>query len=70
MLAEFDLSDTEEIKRWIMSFGQHAVVLEPEQLRRRSCWNSMRWWRPMAPRRPLRRGLVSLRHAGGVEGRA
>ena len=33
VLAEFELSDTEEIKRWIMSFGQHAVVLEPESLR-------------------------------------
>jgi predicted DNA-binding transcriptional regulator YafY len=27
------LSDTEEIKRWIMSFGQHAVVQEPESLK-------------------------------------
>ncbi len=33
VLAEFQLSDTEEIKRWIMSFGQHAVVLEPKSLR-------------------------------------
>ena len=33
VVAEFDLSDTEEIKRWIMSFGQHAVVQEPESLR-------------------------------------
>ncbi len=33
LLAEFQLSDTEEIKRWIMSFGQHAVVLEPESLK-------------------------------------
>ena len=33
VVAEFQLSDTEEIKRWIMSFGQHAVVLEPESLR-------------------------------------
>ena len=33
LLAEFQLSDTEEIKRWIMSFGQNAVVLEPESLR-------------------------------------
>jgi proteasome accessory factor B len=33
LLAEFQLSDTEEIKRWIMSFGQHAVVQEPASLR-------------------------------------
>ena len=28
-----DQMDTEEIKRWIMSYGQHAVVQEPESLR-------------------------------------
>jgi predicted DNA-binding transcriptional regulator YafY len=33
LVAEFDLSDTEEIQRWIMSFGQHAVVQEPESLK-------------------------------------
>ena len=33
LLAEFDLDGTEEIKRWIMSFGRHAEVLEPEGLR-------------------------------------
>ena len=33
VMAEFQLSDTEEIKRWIMSFGQHAVVVEPDSLR-------------------------------------
>ena len=32
VVAEFQLSDTEEIKRWIMSFGQHAVVVEPDSL--------------------------------------
>ena len=37
VLAEFQLSDTEEIKRWIMSFGQHAVVLEPESLAGGDC---------------------------------
>ena len=33
LVAEFDLGDTEEIKRWVMSFGRHAEVLEPEGLR-------------------------------------
>jgi predicted DNA-binding transcriptional regulator YafY len=33
VVAEFRLSGTEEIKRWIMSFGQHAVVLAPDSLR-------------------------------------
>jgi predicted DNA-binding transcriptional regulator YafY len=32
ILAEFDLDATEEIKHWILSFGRHAEVLEPEQL--------------------------------------
>jgi proteasome accessory factor B len=34
LLAEFCLDNTEEIKRWVMSFGPHAVVVEPETLRR------------------------------------
>ncbi len=33
LVAEFDLGDTEEIKRWILSFGRHAEVAEPEGLR-------------------------------------
>jgi proteasome accessory factor B len=33
LIAEFDLGDTEEIKRWILSFGRHAEVVEPEGLR-------------------------------------
>ncbi len=33
VIAEFDLSDGEEIKRWIMSFGKRAKVLEPASLR-------------------------------------
>ena len=34
LLAEFRLSSTEEIKRWLMGFGAGAVVLGPERLRR------------------------------------
>ena len=33
VLAEFLLDDTEEIKHWILSFGQQAMVVEPEGLR-------------------------------------
>lgn len=33
VLAEFDLDSTEEIMRWLLSFGRHAEVLEPEELR-------------------------------------
>ncbi len=33
VIAEFALDGTEEIKRWIMSFGKHAKVLEPQELR-------------------------------------
>ena len=33
LLASFHLDGVEEIKRWVFSFGQHAVVLEPEELR-------------------------------------
>ncbi len=33
LLAEFRLSTTQEIKSWILSFGSHAVVLEPDSLR-------------------------------------
>ncbi len=29
LIAEFQLTDTQEIKRWIMSFGPSATVLEP-----------------------------------------
>lgn len=32
LIAEFQLADTQEIKRWIMSFGSSATVLEPPEL--------------------------------------
>lgn len=32
LIAEFSLPDTQEIKRWIMSFGANATVLEPQEL--------------------------------------
>jgi len=33
LIAEFTLDGIEEIKRWIMSFGKHAQVMEPAELR-------------------------------------
>lgn len=33
LLAEFRLGTTEEVKRWLLGFGRHAVVLDPEELR-------------------------------------
>jgi len=33
VVAEFDLDNTKEIKQWILSFGRHAVALEPDELR-------------------------------------
>ena len=32
LIVEFQLADTQEIKRWIMSFGPSATVLEPLEL--------------------------------------
>ena len=32
LIAEFSLPDTQEIKRWIMSFGTNAKVLGPDAL--------------------------------------
>ena len=34
LLAEFRLSGTEEIKSWLLGFGRHAVVLEPDELKK------------------------------------
>lgn len=33
LIAEFGVDDTGEIKSWIMSFGVHALVLQPTSLR-------------------------------------
>jgi proteasome accessory factor B len=33
VIVEFTLDGTEEIKRWIMSFGKHGTVLELSSLR-------------------------------------
>ena len=33
LIATFQLDNTEEIKRWILSFGKHAAVLQPEEVR-------------------------------------
>ena len=33
LIAKFHLDGTREIKAWILSFGRHAEVLEPEELR-------------------------------------
>jgi len=33
LLAEFDLDGTEEIKRWVLSFGKEAEVVGPEEFR-------------------------------------
>lgn len=32
VVATFDLSDTTEVKRWLLGFGRYAVVLAPETL--------------------------------------
>jgi len=37
LIAEFQLTDTQEIKRWIMSFGPSATVLEPPELAEEIC---------------------------------
>ena len=37
LIAEFQLTDTQEIKRWIMSFGPSATVLAPVELAEEIC---------------------------------
>ncbi len=33
LVAEFELGDTTEFKRWLLGYGRHAVVLKPKKLR-------------------------------------
>lgn len=33
VIAQFELTTTEEIQKWILSFGTNAIVLEPQELR-------------------------------------
>ena len=37
VLAEFQLDGTEEVMRWVLSFGRHAEVLEPKELASAIC---------------------------------
>jgi predicted DNA-binding transcriptional regulator YafY len=37
VLLRFQSSGLEEVKRWVMQFGSHAEVLEPERIRQ-ACW--------------------------------
>jgi predicted DNA-binding transcriptional regulator YafY len=51
LLAEFRLSHTEEIKRWLLSFGQHAIVLEPPSLQKETVVeleSQLKHYRPVA----------------------
>jgi proteasome accessory factor B len=33
LIAEFQLSSTDEIRKWVLGFGRNAVVLEPREMR-------------------------------------
>jgi len=33
LVARFRLSDTRELKRWLLGYGRHAVVTKPKTLR-------------------------------------
>lgn len=51
LLATFQLSTTSEIKQWILSFGRHAEVLSPAELReelREELTEMAEWYRPEA----------------------
>jgi predicted DNA-binding transcriptional regulator YafY len=43
VLARFQLSSTIEIKSWVLSFGAHAVVIEPESFRTEIAAELERW---------------------------
>jgi predicted DNA-binding transcriptional regulator YafY len=51
LLAEFQLDGTEEIKRWILSFGRHAEVVKPEALSKEILVEAMEMSRNYSPNR-------------------
>jgi len=58
LVAEFDLGATDEIKTWILSFGRHAEVLEPEGLRGEIVEELEELLSAYVDQRPTRRGLT------------
>jgi proteasome accessory factor B len=58
LLAEFQLSDLRELKAWLLSFAQHAEVLEPESLRsemKETIQAMQNVYQPAAPKNNARR---------------
>ncbi len=64
LLAEFDLSTTEEIKHWILSFGKEAEVLEPAQLRQEMTAELESLWETYRIARCVGEGLTAGKSAG------
>ncbi|NQT13486.1 MAG: WYL domain-containing protein, partial [Planctomycetes bacterium] len=56
LIGKFDLDGTEEVKRWVLSFGRYAEVVEPEELRSEMA-------------EELAEGLARYREPSGVEAR-